>query len=373
MTGGMSANTGGSRWEEWMLDTKRMIYCAGLSFGCDPELFIESKGKVIGAERVIGKEGIDTEYSQRAFVLDGVQIELNPRPHFCRQELGREIAVAFRALKAKLASMGDMELTASFRAVVEVDADELESLSDAAKLLGCGPSLNKYDPKATISVDPTYRTRSAGGHIHLGLHTNTPLFQQRERLIPLLDVLLGNTSVMIDREPLAAKRREVYGRAGEYRLPEHGIEYRTLSNFWLRSYPLMSFVMGMTRLAASVLHTTTLEHTARWDAESDLLKRVDLEKVARAINTNDLALAKENWQGVREFIASCPIYGGASLDSTLLDRFDVFLQGVESGGLEKWFPADPMEHWTKVSLYSTGWELFLHGIRPAAAAAAGSR
>lgn len=357
-----------------------------LQLGCDPEFFFTQDGKVIGAEKVLPANGILSSEKTRvqgsganagswdnpkAFVLDGVQVELNPKPTYCRAHIGNQLRVAFIALKEHLAKVGDGKIKASFSSVIEIDQRELDELSEKAKVFGCAPSLNQYDKGATVSVDAaTYLKRSAGGHIHLGLEPY--LIPHHARLVPLMDIIVGNTCVMIDRDPEAATRRLHYGRAGEHRLPKHGLEYRTLSNFWLRSYPLVSLVLGLNRLAVGVLKTTiktpnNYENYSKWDAEVDLLKRVDMANITKAINTNDLELAKENWLGVREFIkehvtAKLSGYGsgGYPLNDAHLPAFDYFLKKIEEHGLEYWFPDDPMEHWTSITEgHYNGWETFL--------------
>ena len=350
-------------------DAGKQVMYHTVMLGCDPELFFERGGQIIGAERVIAEEGLaarDTWGSLRpkAFVLDGVQVELNPGPNHCRANMGNELKHAFRALRKHLQSMEG--ITASFRSVVEVSSEELDGLSDKSKILGCAPSLNLYDHQASISVDPTtYRKRSAGGHIHIGLANNDynlkHLMSCREELVPLMDCLVGLPSVLVDRDPGASERRQVYGRAGEYRLPAHGLEYRTLSNFWLRSYQLMSFVMGLTRLAVSTLATRQYPGAlVSWDAPDKLLSRVDLDTVREAINTNDLELARRSFLPVKAFILEHVQGGDLGLNAQLLDNFEYFAAKVAENGLEHFFPQDPLEHWSNLPEgHSCGWETFL--------------
>ena len=355
---------------------KRLESIHNLWFGCDPELFLERKGKIIGAEKVIPPNGLKAStYSDygtiagtnmHAFVLDGVQVELNPTPHRCRANLGNEMRAAFQALKAHLEKTGN-DVKPSFKAVILVPKVEFDSLSDKSKALGCEPSFNKYDKRATVSVKnpDTYRKRSAGGHIHLGLDKNSNVYKERERLVELMDTIVGNTCVMIDRDPSNVERRKHYGRAGEYRLPNHGLEYRTLSNFWLRSYPLMSMVMGLSKIAVSVLNDTvkpklgTNLHAMPWNAEGELLKCVDIKAVKEAINGNDLKLAKKNFEGVQGFIKKHIRYGNG-LNSSNLTNFNHFISRIEKKGIEYWFPDDPMEHWCNLGDgHGRGWESFL--------------
>lgn len=376
-----------------------MIHQAGVLFGTDPELFFATTGGVVvGAEKILPKSGklnVSASSANGRFgehnggqeiVLDGVQVELHLNPSWCRAHLGNELRCHFQRLRTHLEKMKGTSV--SFEAVVRVDQAELASLSEKSRTLGCAPSLNLYDPQASIKVDPaTYSTRSAGGHLHFGL-LNSPggyhygpflIFNpeggvdQRERVVPILDILLGNTAVLLDRNPLAAERRKVYGRAGEYRLPKHGLEYRTLSNFWLRSYQLLGLVLGLGRMAVSVVSTSIgskNQHKAQslGDPEGKLLKMVDLDKVRRAINTNSLELAKENWQKVREFIQT-EVHGlheEMGVGAETLPEFEYFLKLTEERGLDYWFPVDPMEHWCNLPEgHRTGFEAWLKGrVRP---------
>lgn len=355
-------------------------------FGCDPEIFLLKGGQVVGAEKVIPEEGLTTMTHDPStlactvprkggIVLDGVQVELNPAPSYCRALLANEISAAFKTLKAHLAKTDGF--TASFSQIVEVDPSELDSLSDKAKALGCAPSNNIYDSGAKIGVNPaTYTKRSAGGHIHIGLPDH--LKPHRERLVPLLDIFVGNTSVLMDRHPGNAERRKVYGRAGEHRLPAHGLEYRTLSNFWLRGYPLFSGVLGITRFVVNVLAHTVMGEIYKGDsryyatAEHDILQLVDVEAVCRAINTNDVELAKRNYLIVREYLTKHAKAYATGLHTKNLLAFDHFVSKIDTDGIEYWFPDDPMEHWTTkygtahpnrgMDGHDLGWETFLYQV-----------
>lgn len=347
-------------------------YAGGCTLGCDPEFFFKKDGKIIGSEKVIPKEGLQCDpkfcgYSHRALVLDGVQVELHTTPGGCRQGQGSYIVTAFKTLKQMLAKPEFEGIKPCFDGVVTVTRKELETLSEDAKTLGCLPSLNYYDKRARVGVKnpSTYRKRSAGGHIHMGLSGDC--MKARERLVPILDVILGNTCVLLDRDPKAAERRRHYGRAGEYRLPKYGLEYRVLSNFWLRSYPLMSFVMAVARQATYILGTTmryealtrAADKITYFDAERELLKRVDIQLVRQAINKNDVDLAWKNWEGVKDFFQTYVPAGHQGLSINCLNEFEFFARRIQEKGMDFWFPEDAMANWTKANI-GYGWESFAH-------------
>lgn len=318
------------------------------TFGCDPELFISTSEGVVGAEKFIQDGEV------HGCVLDGVQIELNPTPCTCRQSLGYYIGMAMKDLKRHLLTKSGAKVT--FDAVVTVSQKELDSLSDKAKVFGCAQSYNAYMPpeKAAITVNPaSYLKRSAGGHIHVGLDAYPIIKSKREMLVPIFDIFVGNTSIMIDRDPEAVERRKVYGRAGEYRLPTHGIEYRTPSNFWMRNYALFGLVFGLTRMACSVLHS---------GLAPEIIDAINIDEVRDAINGNDLALAQSNWKIVRSFIKEHKSnYNNMGIAHNTLDAFDFFCHKVQENGIGYWFPEDPLEHWIGIhtNYMDKGFESFI--------------
>lgn len=369
--------------------------------GADPEGFLLHKGKVIGSEKVIPEKGIKAKCPNpgvligggpSSIVRDGIQIELHPGPTTCRANVGNNIQAALKALKEVLKD--HPEVTVSFQDVVEVSKTELNSLSAESRLLGCMPSFNLYRP-SRINVNPaTYRKRSGGGHLHF---SSIPYQVKGEtdkakdlqvRTIRMMDALVGLPCVLIDRSPNAALRRRVYGRAGEYRLPKYGLEYRTLSNFWMHNYRLMSLVMAMGRMAISAVWTTECYRSnrcvckgkqdmfcnkCRWiDFEAELLAVLDMKKVVKAINKNDLELAQECWSVIRGFIKKYFVNSYEGIYASNLEDFEFFAQKIQENaaskyhGLDYWFREEPFQHWiNKAEGHGTGWETFCHdNVRP---------
>jgi hypothetical protein len=318
-----------------------------ITFGTDPEGFFEKDGKIIGSERVIPEEGLkEGQYYNSDVVRDGVQFELNPKSSNAIVGLGSNIGKAMSKLSNRL--RGCPGVSCNWSGMVEVDREELDALSERSRILGCQPSLNRYADRP-IEVDvKAYRKRSAGGHIHLGLSApifpSTTLKDPRHDLVPYLDIFVGNTGVLLDRDPNAAERRENYGRAGEYRLPKHGLEYRTTSNFWLRNYSIMSFVFGMAHLAVSILHQDVKNGSN--ELEKELIDCVNIDNVIKAIDTNNYELARTNFNDIRPFLVRhlseklpFPLY------PENIDNFLMFTESVNANGLESFFPEDILKHW----------------------------
>ena len=358
--------------KEFGLDTIYRLH--HLTMGADPEFFFSTpkNGFVRGAERVIPEDGIGkrvlyangAHFTDKMFVLDGVQAELHPKPCTCRAYFGNDIKLCFMTLRNEL-EKNDIKLKPNFSSVVHISKKELNSLSEQSRVFGCKPSHNVYgDEDATVSVSAASCTsRWAGGHIHLGAEgaVTRKVLKDRKRLVPVLDILLGNTCVLLDREPMAAERRKVYGRAGENRLTSYGIEYRTLSNFWLRSYPLASFVLNMARFCVAIVK-------AGDNYVKALMSLVDIDDVEKAINTNDIDLAYKNFQKIATFFEAIDIRNSDYDDPEKLpteaspfafESIEQFLF-MASKGVDHWFDADVMEHWCNIPEgHHCGWETFM--------------
>lgn len=337
------------------------------TFGADPELFFkDSKGNIVGSEKVI-PEVIKVDRGK--IIRDGVQLEFNPNATFCRAIFGNNFYSLFKTLKEHLAQK-DYEIC--WEQVIKINPTELASLSKDSRKFGCMPSYNIYLPKddnVSVIVDnpETYLFRSAGGHIHVDFHklnniirngqyVRRPLTRKEiESFVKSMDIIVGNTCVILDRHPLSVERRRNYGKAGEYRLPSYGIEYRTLSNFWLRDYQLMSMVYGLMMMAYRI--SLSEPHYNK------LISLVKEEDIIKAINTNNKFLAKQNFNKVKKFLAESMSEDSndACFTTSSLKYFDHFLKK----DLKYWFgkEKDYLKNWTKISKkFYPGFEGYLATI-----------
>lgn len=376
------------------------------SLGCDPEFFFKFKGEVIGAEKFIPKQGLEYNPAKTGrigydgahtttgdgtpskFIIDGVQAELNPRPNYCRANLANEIAACFKTLKNELDKRGK-GFEADFSRTVEISKDRLAELDEKSRKFGCAPSLNLAKETSGVSIDQVdpevYRVRAAGGHIHIGgrgpgvlPNLDLALGKHHEKTVAMLDLLCGNTMVLVDRDPGNIERRKVYGKASEYRLPKHGLEYRTLSNCWLTSYPLFSLAFGMARLAVQVVAdsdfdldkpkqrfnpSTNKYETRAVDFFEEFSNKVPRKNITDAINANDFDLAMDNYTKIEPLILQ--VSGDSdryAIHTSVAKEFHHFVNVVKTKGLEHWFPQDPMTHWTTITeCHAGGFSDYLSG------------
>ena len=317
--------------------------------GCDPELFFSKHGEIIGAEKVLSAKKVDS------VIIDGVQVELNPPPSFCRALLASNIRTSMHVLKREMENKG---VSLDFSRTITISKERLMELSDDSRRLGCAPSETVYENTSALklnTINPEdYRVRSAGGHIHIGMNGTTKekeveyaLRKDTKRTVELLDIICGVPSILLDQDPSNAERRKLYGRAGEYRLPAHGLEYRTLSNYWLTSYPLMSFAFGMARLAIQIM-----SHHERDVIYKAITERVDPKVAAKVINENDVELAADIFIAIQDILVDILPKEQAStgrypLHRYNLDQFYHFVDMVVEEGMGYWFNEDPLTHWTK--------------------------
>ncbi len=333
---------------------KDKIDALGIRFGCDPEFFFSKNGKIIGADKVLPEKGLDIHWRQSSVIIDGVQAELNPAPSFCRQVLANNIVASFRLLKEHIS---EKNVGIDFKQTIELTQSELDGMSKKSKKFGCAPSRNAYRGSSKITVNPEiYKYRSAGGHIHIGHNGEYDVIEALKnptRIVRMFDLIVGNTCVLIDRDPANIERRKVYGKAGEYRMPKHGIEYRTLSNFWLRSYPLMSLVMGLSRVAISFV-------VSGYDKE--LLELVDMKEVRTAINENDFKLALKNYKKIEKVLYSKIPIGDQHFDINP-NNYALFRYFIKKG-LDHWFPQNPIDYWTEIetAINRKGFGKFLNSV-----------
>jgi len=211
------------------------------SIGADPELFIKNKyGHYKSAVGLIGgskdaPRPIDNHGN--AILEDNVAVEFNIEPAANKKAFRASIHKVLNHIRSILP---EYELdTAS---AVSFPAEELET--PQAQEFGCMPDYDAW--RLCVNHKPPAddeNLRSAGGHIHVGsdIAINDPI-----SVIRAMDLFLGVPSLVLDDGTL---RRKLYGKAGCFRIKPYGAEYRTLSNFWIFSDPLIDWAYQGTQRA----------------------------------------------------------------------------------------------------------------------------
>lgn len=194
------------------------------TIGCDPEFFGHDGAREVS---VIGKVGGTKEEPQRTqhgwIQEDNVAAEINIIPANSLEEFKSNIHLVVGDLQEVLAKH---KLVLSDRCFAEFQKHELRHKK--ARQSGCDPDYNAWID--AMNEAPSYKglkTRACGGHVHIG-HEFKDRYETLS-FVRLLDLFLAVPAVMVED----VRRKELYGRAGCHRVKNYGVEYRTLSNFWL--------------------------------------------------------------------------------------------------------------------------------------------
>lgn len=221
-----------------------------ITFGADPELFLKarSNGHYVSA---VGKIGGSKEkplslaskgLPGAAVQEDNVAVEFNIPACKDKESFVRSIADVLTYLTNWA---NDRQYDLALDASALFPQEELKSLQ--ALEFGCEPDFNAWlvsENPAPLVPDDMYNLRSAGGHLHLGYLNPDPDISMD--IIKHFDVFIGCPAVLLDKDKL---RRKLYGKAGAFRFKDYGVEYRTLSNFWLRSREYTEWVITQAQKA----------------------------------------------------------------------------------------------------------------------------
>lgn len=245
-----------------------------MTFGTDPEIFAMANGAVFPAYKWLPPKS-----ASNGLFWDGVQAEFTVAPDRCISWIVDRIYYKLRAAKKVLDSLPQPNARLSVASVVDYPEEERLNAAKEHVQLGCKPSLNVYRMGGELVTNGRdLPVRFAGGHVHVELPIATPL----EPCVKALDAILGVWSVGAAASFDNPIRRRYYGLPGEYRPTSYGLEYRSLSNFWLM-HPALTHIMFEIARATISLVLAHQEHN--WVAAED--------EVIRAIITSDARAARE--------------------------------------------------------------------------------
>lgn len=252
--------------------------------GADPEVFVYEHDTPRSAIGLIGGEKhAPRKVDRGALQEDNVLAEFNIDPAASEDEFVDNIHVVLNILAGTLPAGLRLGPASSH----EFDIDYLREQGNKAMEFGCEPDYNAYTMGMNVMPDdapPGLRT--AGGHVHVG-YTEGENIEIAAKVARFMDVYLGVASVLLDPD---ARRRKLYGGPGCFRTKVYGMEYRTLSNFWLHDERLTRWVYRNS-IAAAQAALSTEEHC--YDVIPTAGEPVPCSVVLRCIKENDKELAKK--------------------------------------------------------------------------------
>ena len=174
-----------------------------------------------------------------------------------------------------------------------VDFPKSELDHEEARVFGCDPDFDAWE--LIINEVPFEacdgQFRSVGGHLHIG-HVegvgNDFLLEPMGKVftVKALDVMLGIPMTIMDNNNASIARRDLYGKAGCHRPTNYGVEYRSMSNFWLFSPKLVQVVHKLADDAlASIRNGSAIK----------LVEKIGEKEIQRVINQGDKEAAKNLW------------------------------------------------------------------------------
>jgi hypothetical protein len=213
---------------------------AKILVGCDPEVFVKKDGVFKSAHGlIVGNKKSPQKIHRGAVQVDGMALEFNIDPAASEDEFCLNVQDVFNAMCAMVPGY---EVVAT--PVAHFDPAYMKQQPEEALELGCDPDFNAWTGMANPRPDGERAFRTASGHVHIGWTNGVDAssgihLAQANAAVKQMDFYLGLPSLLYDPD---SERREMYGKAGACRYKPYGVEYRTLSNAWLKSEKLMRWV-----------------------------------------------------------------------------------------------------------------------------------
>lgn len=269
----------------------------GFNVGSDPELVIRSRKnrEAVSAIDVLPKtvtKHKPLRLSSGEIFPDNVNLEMNLPPASSREQFIANMKAILKEAKQTIGP--DYYLTAPSSLNYPLQALQ----NPAAKQFGCEPDYDAWrlevNEVAVGASDQTLRT--CGGHIHVSPQAGHFTFLTEESgygkvdTVKAMDIVLGVSSVFLDNDPASVLRRRLYGSPGAHRPKDYGVEYRTLSNFWIRHPKLVGWAFDLTEISLRMVNEGVLSKIIDKHGEAAIIDAVKSGKVQKAVPIwNDVA------------------------------------------------------------------------------------
>lgn len=277
--------------------------------GADPEIFMMKGGKFVSAHGAVpGDKKNPHKVDKGAVQVDGMALEFNIDPAHNEQEFITNLTTVMATLK-------DMVPGYDLNAVPVADFDEAVMLAQPQEALelGCEPDFNAWENGAVNPrPDGKVNFRTGAGHVHIGWGNDFDIGDPNHleaccMVVKQLDYYLGLGSLLYEPDN---RRRTMYGAAGAFRPKSYGVEYRVLSNAWLKDEKLMSWVYRNTIKGIERLMEGNKAYEDHYDEAKNQLKRKapDLWTVGYIMNAQDIelppgfAFKKDSWGSFEKIV-----------------------------------------------------------------------
>ncbi len=221
---------------------KKHIDTSNLTIGSDPELFLFSELEnrhipAIGLIKGTKEKPMAITTEGHATQLDGVACEFNIPPCTTKEDFVKHINFVKSYINDTIAKPN--QLVISKQASAEFTSEQLNCKE--GQEIGCTPDIDAWNLTMNSPQAYTSNLRAVGGHVALGYTGHNQEWSLE--LTKIMDLFLGVGSVLLDKD---TQRRALYGKAGSMRFTKFGLEYRSLSNFWIFDDKLIEWVFENT-------------------------------------------------------------------------------------------------------------------------------
>ncbi len=235
---------------------KKMKKFSLIAVGTDPEVFIRDtkKEKFVSGEGLIGGTKEEpTPIAEGGFAIqeDNVMAEFCVPPARDAETMADNIDFVINYLNKKVEGI-DPNLMIVITPSAVFNPEDLTS--EQATTVGCDPDFNAWFGIQNPIPDLPLDCRFAGGHVHISYEE--PSEERNMQIVKVLDLFLGVPAVLMDIDD---RRKEIYGTPGRFRNKKYGVEYRTLSNFWIASRENINFVFEQINKAFEFLNNENNE------------------------------------------------------------------------------------------------------------------
>lgn len=253
------------------------------TLGSDAEVLLKDPaGNYRSAIGLIGGSKEAPRKTEHGYVQeDNVLAEFNVNPAKTEKEFVQNTLDILGDLRSLIQPL---DLSVDIRASGIFEDSQLDHY--LARLAGCDPDYDAWALQENEAPDlEVTGLRSCGGHLHIAFERAKNDVMSRPHLARILDLVAGVPSIIADTD---TERRRLYGKAGAHRMkftqngdPYDGVEYRTLSNFWLASEGNIAWAYRAVRRSVEQF--------------DELLDKVnsDGQAIVATINRADVSLAKQ--------------------------------------------------------------------------------
>ena len=262
-----------------------------IKIGADPEVFVKKNNEIISGENLtIGTKDNPFYISNNGHAIqkDNIMLEFNIPASNTKEDFVNNINICKEYIETLL-MINDCQLEIIPSAIINEDYLQ----TPQSKMFDCDPDFNIYTKNTNPSRNRISNLRTCGGHIHIGIENiETVTMKQKGKLVMAMDAVLGLESLLLDSD---SRRRTMYGNAGSFRLKRYGIEYRTLSNFWIKNNELIEWAYNKTLEAVKLVELGLIDDIIK-NHSSQIRNCIDNNLVEEAIEImskiNNLILIK---------------------------------------------------------------------------------